>query len=795
MRRDWRLLGTTAVFAWVAMLGAVSPADAQEDAPEASPEGVPEASPIAVPEEAASPEAVSPADADPLADPDTDELADPVVEGDDVADGVNGEDEDPYRVKAVEITYTPEDVFKEGGSVQVLDAELLEKFGYNDPNQALLLVPGVYIRQEDGFGLRPNIGLRGASSERSSKVTLMEDGILFGPAPYSAPAAYYFPMMGRITQVEVLKGPAAILAGPQTIGGAINLHTRRIPEAPGGGVELGYGSFDTVLLHGHAGGASSWGGLLAEGIHIGNEGFKELDGGGDTGFQKDELMVKGRLNTDPSGALYHELNLKLGYSREGSNETYLGLSDADFAAAPYRRYRASALDRMELERYGVSLSYALLGDDLEAELTLYRHDLTRDWRKVDGFAAGPSLLDILTAPDTGSRQVFYDVLTGAEDSGSPGEILRLGTNSRTFLSTGADSRLRAGFETGPVEHELALGLRYHFDSVDRHHFDEPHAMIGGTLSATGEPAITTARNVGSSSAVASYAAWALGWEGLTARPGVRAELIQSEHDDEQTGTLTTNDQFAVLLGMGLHYELLANVGVLAGVHQGFSPVTPGQSPGVEPEKSINYEAGVRYLDTQTGTTAELVGFYNDYSNLVAQCTLSSGCPPDALDQQFNAGAVDVFGAELLVGHTLDLGPVDLSGRAAYTFTLATFGEDFASGNPVYGDVEAGGEVPYIPAHQASVGVGLGKEIWGLELSGTYLAAVLEGGGADGALSGIRTDDAVVLDASARLRPAPWVELFVRGENLLSVEAVASRRPFGARPIKPIQAHGAVRFFF
>ncbi len=115
------------------------------------------------------------------------------------------------------------------GSASVISKDELERNEHNDIHQILKGVPGVYAREEDGFGLRPNIGLRGVSPDRSSKVTLMEDGVLFGPAPYSAPAAYYFPMASRMVGVEVYKGPAAIRFGPNTIGGAVNLRTREVP--------------------------------------------------------------------------------------------------------------------------------------------------------------------------------------------------------------------------------------------------------------------------------------------------------------------------------------------------------------------------------------------------------------------------------------------------------------------------------------------------------------------------------------------------------------------------------------
>ena len=91
----------------------------------------------------------------------------------------------------------------EDGSMDDYD---LADFAQSNIEQVLARVPGVYSRAEDGYGLRPNIGLRGANSDRSSKVVLMEDGVPLAPAPYAAPAAYYFPMTQRMVGIEVYKG-------------------------------------------------------------------------------------------------------------------------------------------------------------------------------------------------------------------------------------------------------------------------------------------------------------------------------------------------------------------------------------------------------------------------------------------------------------------------------------------------------------------------------------------------------------------------------------------------------------
>ncbi len=250
---------------------------------------------------------------------------------------VDGEVDGGVRAKeTVVVGERAVDVRRVAGSAQVIGTEALERRASNDIHRVLEAVPGVYVREEEGFGNRPNIGLRGVNSDRSEKITLMEDGVLVAPAAYSAPQAYFFPSVTRLSSVEVYKGPAAIRYGPNTIGGAINLRTKDVPVGLLGDLDVALGNFG----YGKGHGVVSWGneqfGVLLEGVRWGSTGFKQLDSLQPTGFERDEVMLKLRASTDPAKTVRQGVELKVTWGDERSHESYLGLSNADFAATPLR---------------------------------------------------------------------------------------------------------------------------------------------------------------------------------------------------------------------------------------------------------------------------------------------------------------------------------------------------------------------------------------------------------------------------------------------------------------------------
>jgi len=670
------------------------------------------------------------------------------------------------------------------GSAHLITTKQLERFEQDDPHKVLLAVPGVYVRGEDGFGLRPNIGMRGALSDRSKKITLMEDGVLFAPAPYSAPAAYYFPLITRMTAVRVVKGPSAIAYGPHTVAGAIDLVTTPVPDGPQGMVDLAFGQYASRKLHLRLGTSAGPIGIVIEGVHLGSDGFKELDGGGDTGFARNEWMLKGRYDLGQVGDTWNELELKAGFSTESSDESYLGLTSADFERTPYRRYAASSLDHMEYDRTAFALTHRMRrGTDLELTTTAYRNDLHRTWNRLQGLR-GADLQDVLENPDDPRNQIFLGVLRGEAAPSTPDEDLIYGPNDRAFVSQGLQTTLRWQPKTGPLSHRIEAGVRGHFDSIERLHTRRAYGVEGDVLRPTSDTVVTEADNEAETLALAMHAIDAVTWKLLTLTGGARIESIRNEAEDALTQESVRVAQQVVLPGGGLFVALPADLGIFFGAYRGFSPIPPPGSASTEPEENVAYEFGARWSPKKL--RIEVIGFASDYDNLTNVCTASTGCDPSDLDRQFDGGSAFVGGVEGYIESEMPItDELRLPGRLAYTFTHAEFTSDFTSADPIFGEIVAGDTVPYVPSQQLSASLGLETDRWGTHVSGTYVGSMREvaGSGEPGPFEA--TDDNFVLDASGNVVVVKGVTTYVTARNLLNATYVASHRPFGARPGAPL----------
>lgn len=686
----------------------------------------------------------------------------------------------------VEVIVTqPDGTPRVAGSAHVVGEEELARFEYDDIGRVLAATPGVYVRGEDGFGLRPNLGIRGANSDRSAKITLLEDGVPFGPAPYAAPAAYYFPMATRLVGVEVFKGPAATQHGPHTVGGAINVLTRRVPVGAEGQVDLAYGQRDTAKLHAWAGAGTPTAGWLAEFAHLRTDGFKRLDGGGPTGFERSEAMLKGRLATDPSLASRHAVELKLGYASERSDETYLGLHPDDYAEDPYRRYAGSALDEMRWLRTAADLSWQVdPRPGLRIRTVAYHRWLTRDWTKFNRFAGGPDPHVLLQQPEAGQSAVFLAVLRGQEDSATPEQALRIGTNARAFHSAGVQSRVRWRVRSDRVDSQLEAGVRVHTDLVDRLHTEDPHDMRSGVLVRNGDPTLTLLDARATATAIAAHVHEDLAIGRVHVLPGVRSETVWTTFAPAD-GEVASALRSVVLPGLAVLVEPVQRVQLFAGAHRGFSPVAPGQPLEVRPERSWNVEGGARVGGPTT--RAELVGFVNAYENLTGQCTISGGCLGELVDRQFNGGRVSVAGVEGVAAHELLLPKqFRLPVQASYTFTRGRFLTGFQSGFPQFGTVSVGDGLPYVPSHQAGARIALVHPRFSVALGGVSRSGMRDSAG-QGPLGPGDVPTLTLIDAAADVTLADGLVLYTTVVNATNRRALESWRPFGARPTAPLQA--------
>jgi Fe(3+) dicitrate transport protein len=681
-------------------------------------------------------------------------------------------------------------------------------------NNVLRIVPGVNVRDEEGFGLRPNIGLRGTPVNRSAKITLMEDGILIAPAPYADPSAYYFPTFSRMQGIEVLKGSSQIKYGPYTIGGAINLLSTGIPNTFKGFAQVGLGSFGTNQQRIWVGDSRKNIDYVFEINRIASNGFKVLQNGENTGFDRRDVMGKIRWHTNEEAKIAQSVMLKMVASVEEGNETYLGLTYEDFQTNRLSRYAATQKDILDMNHNHLSLTHTISPlAGLKIHTTAYYSFTYRDWARVNS-VAGQSLNNILQNPASFANA--YQVMTGNANG-----AIDYQSAERNFFSKGVQTNAQYLFVKNDWTHKIQFGIRYHLDQADRFATRSAYNMNNGTmiLSAAGIKG-NQENQIRNGQSLATFLNYDVSFKRLKVSPGVRYENIHFDFqnygtaDNARLGTVlkSAENQLTVILpGIGLHYWLNENMNLLGGINKGFSPpgmpsvtATSGQA---RMETSVNYELGYHF--EKNGYTAQVVGFFNNYSNILGSDNMSGGGA--GTGDMFNAGNAHIQGIEISFEGNLLSNKNNPSGLSfpvslAYTFTDARFQETFINGGGDWGTgrINQGDRIPFITPHLLTANVGVSNQKFDITLSNRFtgITRVKPGAG-----SPIIPNDLVkyadvnamagflIIDLSTNYDITKSVTAFATINNLTNSKAIVANLPQGYRPNMPLSFNTGLKIRF
>jgi len=704
---------------------------------------------------------------------------------------------DQDRGAPIVVIGTQDDARLSTGSAVVIDRVQLEMFEFSNVHSVLRSAPGVYVREEDGLGTFPRIGIRASSSGRSDRISVMEDGIPAAMAPYANTSAYYFPTIGRMSGVEVLKGPEILRYGPQTTSGAINLLSTPIPEDPSGFVNAEVGTWNTQRLHSWVGGTFGQFGVVAETWQHRTDGFQNIDRSNRTaGNNVREYMLKLRWRAPETAGIQQQIDLKLFRGDNEADVSYLGLTDADFRRDPDRRYGLSELERMDQGRESASLQHQLhITPNISLITTGYLTKTFRDYTRLNQInGIGISNTGITSQINNGAPNaaLLQGILDGTANTTHANGV-RYGNNFQNFLSRGLQFEGRAAFTTGSIDHELMGGVRWHKDRAQSTATisNISYQQVNGSLVYSSSTPTTPTE--GFAKATSFWIADRIRMGNLILLPLLRHEDIETRANIALP-TSATNSLKKTTWGVGINYELADSWTVLAGVHKGFAPPGSGAAQGSRGEESTNVEGGLRFR--HQGFGVDLIGFYTDYNNALRTCLVANPCSDGSVDGVQQDGAKEVYGLEVLAYGDLYQGdgfrvPI----RATYTYTDGQYtrAADVASGG------RAGDVLDYTPRHIGRVEFGIDHDV-GFTINaalnyqdGSCTNTTCGRAGVDTRF--LRTDSLFTADLVASYALTPAIDLYARVENLFDQRRITHRGADGARGNPGRFAGGGLRINF
>lgn len=593
--------------------------------------------------------------------------------------------QEPIRVGEAEIVVIGQrrNLLHIPGSGATIEAEDLEQARVFSVNEALRQVPGVYPRDEEGLGLRPNIGIRGLSPTRSSEVSLLEDGLPLTYGPYGDNATYSHPPLRRFERIEVLKGASQIRFGPHTVGGVVNYISARAPSEFGGDLfvaagDRGYGEI-----------AASLGGEVAGFRLLGHASSTAFDGIRDNHALE---FVDYSLRAERDLAPGHELIFRIALNREDSQVSYSGLTQEEFDADPFSNPFPN--DRFEAQRYSGAITHGWrISETLSATTSIYSLYFNRDWwRQSSNSAQRPS------------DATCGGMINLNSTCGSEGRL-------REYHQYGIESRLNWETRLFGADADLETGIRWHTERQRRIQFN--------ASTPTGRTGALVEDNFRYADAWSAFAVATLDYGRFAISPGARVEAISYERVNRLASARGENDLTEVIPGLGVTYDLSSVMVLYGGLHRGFSPpriedvvTNSGGAIDLDAEESLNWEVGVRGEPAE-GLDIDVGAFVMDFENQIVPASVAGGVGATLT----SAGETRHSGVEASARYSLrDAGLMrgdDVYFRASLTWVAeAEFaGERFSSVSGFGTTSVSGNRLPYAPEWIASAAIGYRRAGW------------------------------------------------------------------------------------
>ena len=496
------------------------------------------------------------------------------------------------------------------GAIDIISPEEMEMIQPASLQDALKTVPGVNARDEEGYGAIPNIGIRGLSPNRSTKVLILEDGAPIQPSLFLSNASYYSPPVERISSIEVLKGATGLRYGPNTIGGVINYQSKT--PLKDGIVKGKLGSHGYRLLELEAG-TSSEQKSMGGGINLITS---EANGFRNNGYRMNDILVKGGMAIGQS----QWLGLKLTRYENEINTSYVGLRPDEFIHTPTKNPAPD--DQFLSNRTSFDINHELeIDTSTKLKTLMYWSQLERNfWRR-----------DVASKTRQGTSFV---------DCG--GTAYCVTGRNRNFDMLGIDSRLFTNYQAFGIQNESEIGVRLHSETMS----NKTERSNAGPRARTG---VITGNENNDAKAVALYLQNRfLFTDQFAVTPGVRVESYRQNRKNEMNGVQGQSNNTELVPGIGATWQLAPELQLYSSVYKGFAPAMisaaisgDGVDQKLDAERSMNIEFGFRGQAQKW--TYEGAAFRMDFSNQIVNQALSGGISKTNGGQSLHQGAEGALG--------------------------------------------------------------------------------------------------------------------------------------------------------